>query len=137
MFWSVHLPTLWRRTTQLLPADFAVNRWVTTNVTYENDDARPWTLTQPNTSISVSIHSIPADDDPIPNHHGHVGFTLEQIVSESYVLENGAKVTDYSAPGQREVVMTCFTFFGQSECLFWTVRGELSDVEKEVGEVGC
>jgi hypothetical protein len=28
--------------------------------------------------------------------------------------------------------VTCFTFFGQSECLFWTARGELSDVEKEV-----
>jgi hypothetical protein len=30
--------------------------------------------------------------------------------------------------------MTCFTFFGQSECLFWTAEGELSDGENEVGE---
>jgi hypothetical protein len=33
--------------------------------------------------------------------------------------------------------VTCFTFFGQSESLFWMAEGELSDVESEVGEVGC
>lgn len=28
--------------------------------------------------------------------------------------------------------MACFTFFGQSECVFWMAQGELSEVESRV-----
>ena len=32
-------------------------------------------------------------------------------------------------------MLTCFRFFGQWILLFWTARGELSDVESQVAEV--
>jgi hypothetical protein len=34
-----------------------------------------------------------------------------------------------------EHVLTCFMFVGQLILLFWTARGELSDVEEWFGEV--
>ncbi len=39
----------------------------------------------------------------------------------------------YARRPQRKV--TCFMFFGQLILLFWTARGELSDVEERFGEV--
>jgi len=32
--------------------------------------------------------------------------------------------------------MTCFRFFGQLILLFWTARGELSDVESQIAQAG-
>ena len=58
------------------------------------------------------------------------------VKSSSVWLRLGRAAISCSIPSFRCVVetLTCFRFFGQEILLFWTARGELSDVKIQIRE---